>query len=251
MTRRCSIGSILLLCAAVSPLSTPAAPVVMYDLRVAGTGAKQAIISTPNQTVHLEVYAVVANQDGNHANDGMLSTSLRFLSQETPFSPLGNYQNAKKGPLFDGPFGDLGLPLNLDANPDLEWGNSSGTSITDNFNCFTVDLAPTFGNGSGSGPTEFFLGTIDWVSITPIFDKFQNTLLNVQYFKNSQSERGAYNFYSDGIFYASPAGDFNDADQYQSIGLPVVVTTAPEPATLFASGVVGVMLLARRGKSRR
>ena len=124
-----------LLTASLGTSAAYADPLITYDLRVTGTGAKDVTVSNPGQVVYLQIFALIANQDGDRTNDGLGGASLRFLSTETATSPVGDYQNAAKAPEFSD-HGDLGGATNLDTNPDLEWGNTSNTSVAGNFNCF-------------------------------------------------------------------------------------------------------------------
>src|SRR4051812_25352720 len=100
-----------------------AAPMVTFDLRIAG-GGKAATVVNIGDVVQLELWALVRNLDGNRANDGfeLLHTSLVSLEPSLP-----------------GVMGNLGLPTlntavvsmstssrgtqnNLDAHGDLEVG---------------------------------------------------------------------------------------------------------------------------------
>jgi len=178
------------------PLAAQADPLLTLDLRAPG-GGKVAATPAVGGTVTLEVWAVIANGDSNHANDGFLTGQFNVLSNDTPSSLLGNMAGMVFTPSFQNTttppnpmLSQPGTVQNLDGNAtnDNELGGSDvdnpGTPFTNNNwvsatgvtgNSTSVDpndpnrlrMATVFGTGTGSGVTELELGTVTWTRHRP------------------------------------------------------------------------------------
>jgi len=140
--------------------SSANAALFTIDLRVAGTGAKSATVTNPGDVVTLEVYARVANADGDRSNDGFQTANIGLVSADA--GALGNLSSSTLNTaVLDAGVSQGGTPLNRDGNPDLEVGGAD-VNVAAGWVIYNSGTATKFATGSGAGETEFLLGTTTW-----------------------------------------------------------------------------------------
>jgi hypothetical protein len=195
--------------------SDASAELLTLDLRVPG-GGKQAAAPSVGNSITFEIWATIQNSDNNHANDGFSTGQFSLLSTETgagsivgdlaPVTFVSPFSNPDSNPFLSNPgtAQDLG-----DGRPDKEVGgtdpNDSGPANGgNNWIVATANasgpLQPVtvFGSGSGSGATEFKLGTTTW---TVGADGTLDTTFNLGLRQNTTGFIQPYSFVSDGTQY--------------------------------------------------
>jgi autotransporter-associated beta strand protein len=117
---------------AIAPLlsATAAAqsfPQMILDLRVAGTGAKVATVTTANATVNLELFALIADPNLNAADTGFNSTQGAWTSSFGGM--LGNITTTISSPFGGNAASQNATPADIDGDGDLDVGaNATGSS---------------------------------------------------------------------------------------------------------------------------
>ena len=138
-----------------------------------------------------------------------------------------------------------GTPTNLDLNPDLELGGTS-TNGADKSGYVLIksSAAPNhlFGMGSGTGPTEFLLGSTVWTATTASGTTSINFGI-MPAITGNLVQKTVGSFISDGVGVTN--AQYNNAGI--ASGSPVLISV-PEPATLT---VLSLGLLALGGRRRR
>jgi hypothetical protein len=205
-------------------------PILVYDVRIAGSGAKSATITSVGQVVNLEIHALITDSDNSSGNEGVVSSSLRFTSDESGAFVYGDLSNAAKAGAFT--LGTVGAQRNYDSNPDMEWGGVyPGHSTTGYFNPMSSTIVYG-GTTYAPGWTDIPLGTIVWTA-TDVNPGGQTSINAVPYVSDTTG-RGTFNYKSDGVTYNNSANDMS----YVGMGSPLVLSVAaPEPGTLTLLGV--------------
>jgi hypothetical protein len=197
--------------------------------------------------VTFDVYAIVQNLDANHGNEGFVRVHTSLLSTEAADGWAGNIS----GVTFDLGFVDpalsqVGTPVNLDANPDLELGSFSPSSST-GYVAFQSGLSPKFSTaGTGSGATEMRLGSASWVAGTNALSSTPTSLqLALRVAPGNLSSDKTVSFISDGVTY-TVKGD----DPLVALGGPVVIGL-PEPTGPCLLGISCASAALQRKRRRR
>lgn len=224
-----------------------AAIICTYDIRIAGqsgSAAKSLEITSASQVVNLEIYGQVANNDGDHSNDGVGGSSLRVLSNEGVTQLLGDFSASVRASSYT--LGSIGTAnAALDANPDKEWGTLSGTSNTGNFNPSMIGT--NFGSNAGTGTTDILLGTIKWTAPAVLVGG-SSTDLTLGYYKIATTGFGSGNITVDGQAFGLSSTLVDDVLAINATPIHLSVAAVPEPASLGVLALGGLVLLARRRK---
>jgi hypothetical protein len=232
-----AVGALLL----AAPVTNAA--LITLDVRLAG-GGKNLLIG-PSQVVTMEVYAQVQNLDGNRANDGFLLTHGSLVSTEGPGALLGNISTPTLAtPFIDAGVSSAGVQANLDLNNDLEVGSSTPANAA-GYVVFSTGTATKFGAGSGTGVTEFLLGSFTWTGPSAV-DGGLSTEINFALRNKTDglaSSRQLFKGSSDGVAFNLTGADVNVA-----LGAPVTLSTIPEPTSIGLAMLGLTGLLARRRK---
>jgi hypothetical protein len=218
--------------------STYADLIMTYDLRLKG-GGKSANVTSANETVELELYALLTSSDGI-ANEGVMKSSSRFTSIESsPSSFVGNIHDATRsftGSTWSSTSGSNGSTYNYDSNSDAEWGGAFPTATNTNY--LTNLEFSTWHYG-----TEIKLAELQWTA-EKVTAAGNTVTLQVAPYVNNTTGKGVWKFCSDGI---TKTDDLNST--YLRIGDPVVLTSiVPEPSTwiLLALGALALLATGRR-----
>ena len=138
------------------------------DLRVAG-GGKEAEVSSLNDTVTINVFAVVEGSDNNLANDGMAAVHGSFLSANVAggstkgdlFFDLVRPFTASASADSNHPTGETAFSIDLDGDGDKDVGSNNDNNV----NGFVVARA-SFQQGNGeqvsSSAQRWKLGTLTY-----------------------------------------------------------------------------------------
>jgi hypothetical protein len=102
-------------------------PSVEFDLRVHGTGEKEATVGNGGEYVLLDLYAVLHDLDGDPSNDSLGIASGNFRSSTGGL--LGNLFALQPPPPFNSLGSTAGTPADLDGDGDLDIG-TNGTSAS-------------------------------------------------------------------------------------------------------------------------
>jgi Ca2+-binding RTX toxin-like protein len=203
-----------------------ASPLITFDLRIAG-GGKSAEVQSVGDVVTLEFWAQVQNLDGNHANDGFQLVHTNLVSVEPAETGLsGNIAlPAFNTTLINTGFSSRGTQNNLDGHADLEVGSSNPSSAPGHV-VASASLSGTFGSGSGSGTTDFLLGTTTWTYTGGSTPTSLNFALRVNTSGNALAQK-TVKFYTDSAQQTALRGDSASI----ALGAPVQISVpgSPEP----------------------
>ena len=234
--------------------SSSNAATITYDLRALSTDGgvlndvKSVNVDSAGDTVTLGLYALVANADGNRANDGYLLTHTSVISAESASGPMGNLSSATfNSALIDSSTSTNGVPTNLDANPDLEVGSNTPGSAT-GYITASAGTGTKFGSGTGTGPTEFFIGTVTY-TYNSVVDVPSSTLLNYNLRVKTDGttvSRQTVKYTTDGVAKLIAGDNSNNPSGDIAIANPVSINVVPEPTALGLLGVGALAALRRR-----
>ena len=229
------LSTMLLGAAAAAGVGAAANAALVIDVRaVSATGgavvqnAKTVDVTNagPGAVINFEVFALVSGQDGDTANDGIISFAGSFLSG-TGTVARGNMTAARDAQMM-GFGGSNGLAQDLDGDGDLDVGSNTDGSAN-NF----------FSARANSAPQPIFGQSIRVASATMTLSAVTipgtDSLLNFR----PRNATTAGSWYEDGTQITS--ANF-------SAGQAVRLTAIPEPATIGLASIAGLGLLARRRK---
>ena len=214
---------------------------------VISNGGHTVVPTGPNNVIVLQLFAVIQNLDGNHANDGFLTTFGSFLGTgdlpgglrgDAVGSPVSQKNNIP-GITFgsqSGYIGDLNGDVSLDVGNITNTGGSPIPAPW--FIAVGGSGAPgtVFGTGAGTGNTEILIGEITFTLDGAANPLNQGTRIN---FKPRQWASGA------GRNYAKFTTDGTSFQyNYDNVNLAVgadVIIGVPEPSA------IGMLLLGSLG----
>jgi len=148
MTAACAACGTMVL---ISSASAQTNPVLTFDFRVDGTGAKQATVAKIGDAVVLDLFATVRGNDADVTNDGFSSSSGAFKSGVGGL--LGDIVGLTPPAPFNGAGMNLGTQLDIDGDGDLDLGNNA--SSVQVYYMRTNNVAY-----NTSPPGEFFIGQV-------------------------------------------------------------------------------------------
>lgn len=211
------------------------AALMTLDLRAADGGKVVPVTGASGQSATLSLYIQIQNLNNTHTDDAFSGVSGSITSTESVQASggaFGDLSTFAVNPAVVTGLSTAGVlyPNLFDSNSDKELGNPNSATTADMVGMGA--LTPVYGTGSGSGVTEFLLGTVTWTSLSGNLGD-STTSLN-WYLRN---KAGSYKFYTDGVYNSLNGNDVNLA-----LGAPVVITI-PEPAclSLLALGAMGVL----------
>lgn len=234
--------------------STADAAKVTLDMRVlGGSTSKSRAILSPNEVVTLQIWFVLASTNSTHTDDSfyfaqgsVLSTDSGLLGDLSAFTA-----NTSVVTMTDTSFATFqaGAVQNLDANPDMEVGSGNPSVIANWIVMPTANgVLPVAGTGSGSGPTEFLLGTVTWTA-PAVLPASGNTLINFNL--RNKTDTGIKSFFQgflDGAQFSYNGGTDVTAGN-TGVGTSVVLTV-PEPGTGLIIALIPLALGIRRRHNR-
>jgi PEP-CTERM motif-containing protein len=242
--------------AGMTMIGSTASASIMLDLRAISVNgntpsdAKNIELSGTGNTVTMGVYLDISNADNDHTNDGYAQFNGGVQSVEANGNNglLGNLSSlVLNSSQVATSVSQGGNPTNIDSDTDLELGDTAanaGTATNWVITNGTSTGSTLFGTGTGSGATEFFLGTTTWTQ-TALGDGSTDDLsIYVRPRTSGTSvQKQMVKYTSDGV---TTNATFNDPSI--TFGAPVALTTAavPEPASLGLLGLAGVALFGRR-----
>lgn len=161
--------SALTLCGAVTARAT-----LTFELRLVGGGKTVNSLSV-NQTVNMELYAVVTGAAGNSAQEGFQSGYVSILSDNT-----GNVRGNLTGTLvntFAAANSQPGLSVDLDGDGDKDLGSNGTNSDTSFIRALAASMQTTTGTTITDG-REFKLEDITF-TVTQILNPLSPTPIHV------------------------------------------------------------------------
>jgi len=134
------------------------------DLRLAD-GGKLAQITSSDQAVLMDVWAVVTNHDGNGSNDGLQSVMGKFLSSNiNGGAALGKLSATLSSTLtasFTGSGSSVGKSADLDADTDLDLGSNNDDDSAHASDFFIArSNSMVFGEAESAAAQEFKIATL-------------------------------------------------------------------------------------------
>jgi hypothetical protein len=237
--------------ALIGPLATrraEAAALITFDLRATGANAldsKSATIPASGGTVTFDIYAVMQNLDGNHNSEGFVRMHTSLLSTEAADGWAGNISAVTLDTTYVDPsLSQTGNAVNLDSNLDMERG-SADTAVA-GYVAFTSGLSPRFSTaGTGTGATEFRLGSASWVAGVNALPRTPTSLqLALRVAPGTLVSAKTVSFVTDGTTW-TVKGD----DPLVAIGAPIVIGV-PEPAAPCVLGLAGASAALQRRRRR-
>jgi len=197
--------------------------------------------SSVGDTVTFDVFANISNGNGNSADDGLVNAFASFLSANV--SGAGAIRGdlvAVRDSNFTASGSSAGKQVDLDADGDLDVGNTVQTSATNWFNA-RANTAPTPITGN-----HLHIATLT-LTITSA-NLGGETDVNAA-LRNQPSSTTPYNWEEDGVF----TNGGSVAGGVVGVGSPVVFGSGggvtPEPASMGLLALGGITALARRRRS--
>jgi len=208
-----------------------ATTLLTYDLRATDTGAK-TVQAGLGDVVSIDLYAVVANLDGDSTNDGFLITTGSFVSDSGPLfgdlrgDVLGQpHTTTNNVAPFNAPPSQSGFQTDLDGDGDLDVGNLDATTVPAPNSCFfaTASIDPIMGTDT----SEFLIGRITFTVTGGTFgDTTDITYLPQIRTVGTTASRLSSWFTSDGVLYTLKGDDSRIATSSLQVQL------VPEPVTM-------------------
>jgi len=234
--------------------SSANAAIITMDMRVAGGPAKgPVVITAAGQTVTFEIWAQIQNNDGNRANDAFSQAQGNVLSTEDAGLLSGDLSAATlNAAVLDTVVSQAGTPANLDSTAsDNELGSNTPANSAGYF-IANSGTSQKFGTGTGTGPTEFLLGTTTWTAETvPGVNSTDSINFGLRLSTSTLAAGRNYQGTSDGVAFAY-RWDGRDSAGVTTPGAVAIgdaiplVTAVPEPAALGLLGLGGLAALRRR-----
>lgn len=195
-------------------------------------------------SVTLSLVASISNLDNDHSNDGFTFFRGGVTSVEGPSALLGNLSGMSPNlSVVDGLQG--GTPQNLDSNPDLELGDTAANANVNTNWVFLAKLGgPKFANGTGTGATEFVLGSLIWKQTNNGYETNLNAMLQP---RTAFSDVVAQ-WTEDGV---GKTANYTSPNIQLGAPVHVINRSAPEPGAIAALAMCGIPLLLQRPKRPR
>ena len=143
--------------AALVSSSVYATPGFFVDLRVHGTGGKEATVGHLGDVVYLDLFATVTGADSNPSNDGLTCLSGAF--QSSTGGLLGNLLGLTPPAPFDGRAG-LGRQFDLDGDGDMDVGDLNPANDFNFYYPYATDFALNQPGGFYVGKAQFTITSL-------------------------------------------------------------------------------------------